>query len=148
MRDETRIGFQLWVAVDDVAYRLKPAKLLGIIGLSERKLDLPDAPIEVEYQHGTIGKYRFGVCSGQISFGKHARHRLPGPRSMRHCPNQTAHPRRRLTMQSVIIYHNPACGTSRNVLALIRNAGIESEIIEYLHHPPDSCCAACWPTAV
>lgn len=40
-------------------------------------------------------------------------------------------------MQSVIIYHNPACGTSRNVLALIRNAGIEPEIIEYLHHPPD-----------
>ncbi len=40
-------------------------------------------------------------------------------------------------MQSVIIYHNPACGTSRNVLAFIRNAGIEPEIIEYLHHPPD-----------
>lgn len=40
-------------------------------------------------------------------------------------------------MQSVIIYHNPACGTSRNVLAFIRNAGIEPEIIEYLHAPPD-----------
>ena len=40
-------------------------------------------------------------------------------------------------MQSVTIYHNPACGTSRNVLALIRNAGIEPEIIEYLHTPPD-----------
>ena len=40
-------------------------------------------------------------------------------------------------MQSVIIYHNPACGTSRNVLAFIRNAGIEPEIIEYLPHPPD-----------
>ncbi|TNL52565.1 arsenate reductase (glutaredoxin) [Acinetobacter bereziniae] len=34
------------------------------------------------------------------------------------------------------IYHNPDCGTSRNTLALIRNAGIEPEIIEYLNHPP------------
>ena len=38
---------------------------------------------------------------------------------------------------SVTIYHNPACGTSRNVLALIRNAGIEPTIIEYLKTPPD-----------
>jgi arsenate reductase len=36
----------------------------------------------------------------------------------------------------VIIYHNPACGTSRNTLALIRNAGIEPHIIEYLKTPP------------
>jgi arsenate reductase len=36
----------------------------------------------------------------------------------------------------VIIYHNPACGTSRNTLALIRNAGIEPHIIEYLKCPP------------
>lgn len=34
------------------------------------------------------------------------------------------------------IYHNPACGTSRNTLALIRNAGIEPEVIEYLQYPP------------
>ncbi|MCF3934405.1 arsenate reductase (glutaredoxin) [Acuticoccus sp. M5D2P5] len=34
------------------------------------------------------------------------------------------------------IYHNPACGTSRNVLALIRNSGEEPEIIEYLKTPP------------
>ncbi|MEW9583206.1 arsenate reductase (glutaredoxin) [Paraburkholderia sp. DGU8] len=38
---------------------------------------------------------------------------------------------------SVTIYHNPACGTSRNTLAMIRNAGIEPEIIEYLSTPPD-----------
>jgi arsenate reductase len=38
---------------------------------------------------------------------------------------------------AVTIYHNPACGTSRNVLALIRNAGIEPTIIEYLKTPPD-----------
>ena len=37
----------------------------------------------------------------------------------------------------VTIYHNPACGTSRNTLALIRNAGIEPTIIEYLNTPPD-----------
>ena len=37
---------------------------------------------------------------------------------------------------SVIIYHNPDCGTSRNVLALIRNAGIEPRIVEYLKTPP------------
>jgi arsenate reductase len=34
------------------------------------------------------------------------------------------------------IYHNPACGTSRNTLALIRNTGIEPEVIEYLQYPP------------
>jgi len=37
----------------------------------------------------------------------------------------------------VTIYHNPACGTSRNALALIRGAGIEPTIIEYLKTPPD-----------
>jgi len=36
----------------------------------------------------------------------------------------------------VSIYHNPACGTSRNTLALIRHAGIEPEVIEYLKTPP------------
>ena len=36
----------------------------------------------------------------------------------------------------VVIYHNPACGTSRNVLGLIRNAGIEPHVIEYLKTPP------------
>lgn len=38
---------------------------------------------------------------------------------------------------AVAIYHNPACGTSRNTLALIRGAGIEPTIIEYLKTPPD-----------
>ncbi|AWB20128.1 arsenate reductase (glutaredoxin) [Methylobacterium currus] len=36
----------------------------------------------------------------------------------------------------VVIYHNPACGTSRNVLAMIRNAGIEPHVVEYLKTPP------------
>lgn len=37
---------------------------------------------------------------------------------------------------SATIYHNPDCATSRNTLGLIRNAGIEPTIIEYLRHPP------------
>jgi arsenate reductase len=36
----------------------------------------------------------------------------------------------------VVIYHNPDCGTSRNTLAMIRNAGIEPHVIEYLKTPP------------
>jgi arsenate reductase len=36
----------------------------------------------------------------------------------------------------IIVYHNPECGTSRNVLGLIRNAGIEPHVIEYLKTPP------------
>lgn len=36
----------------------------------------------------------------------------------------------------VVIYHNPDCGTSRNTLAMIRNAGIEPHVVEYLKSPP------------
>ncbi|HOF52586.1 MAG TPA: arsenate reductase (glutaredoxin) [Rhodoferax sp.] len=39
-------------------------------------------------------------------------------------------------MADITIYHNPACGTSRNTLALIRNSGAEPEVIEYLKTPP------------
>ena len=38
---------------------------------------------------------------------------------------------------NVTIYHNPKCGTSRNTLGLIRNAGIEPTVIDYLKNPPD-----------
>jgi arsenate reductase (glutaredoxin) len=38
---------------------------------------------------------------------------------------------------NVTIYHNPACGTSRNTLAMIRQSGEEPEVIEYLKNPPD-----------
>jgi arsenate reductase (glutaredoxin) len=38
---------------------------------------------------------------------------------------------------SVTIYHNPDCGTSRNTLAMIRQSGVEPEVIEYLKAPPD-----------
>ncbi|MCC2597809.1 arsenate reductase (glutaredoxin) [Allopusillimonas soli] len=39
-------------------------------------------------------------------------------------------------MSNITIYHNPDCGTSRNTLGLIRNAGIEPTVIEYLRTPP------------
>ena len=39
-------------------------------------------------------------------------------------------------MSGITIYHNPACGTSRNTLAMIRNAGIEPHVVEYLKTPP------------
>ena len=41
-----------------------------------------------------------------------------------------------MSFGNVIIYHNPDCGTSRNTLAMIRNAGIEPHVIEYLKTPP------------
>lgn len=40
-------------------------------------------------------------------------------------------------LEGVTIYHNPACGTSRNVLAYLRKAGIEPNVVEYLKTPPD-----------
>jgi arsenate reductase len=41
-----------------------------------------------------------------------------------------------LLLMTITIYHNPSCGTSRNVLGLIRNSGEEPVVIEYLKHPP------------
>lgn len=39
-------------------------------------------------------------------------------------------------MTDIVIYHNPECGTSRNTLAMIRNAGLEPHVVEYLKTPP------------
>ncbi|WP_454885871.1 arsenate reductase (glutaredoxin) [Sphingomonas oryzagri] len=39
-------------------------------------------------------------------------------------------------MTTIVIYHNPECGTSRNTLALIRNSGVEPHVVEYLKTPP------------
>lgn len=39
-------------------------------------------------------------------------------------------------MTDITIYHNPQCGTSRNTLAMIRNSGVEPQVIEYLKTPP------------
>lgn len=59
IRNEKVVNFQLWDA-DDYEHRLKPAKLLNIIRLSEEKLGIENAEIEVEYQSDTIGKYDLG----------------------------------------------------------------------------------------
>lgn len=56
IRTEKVVNFQLWNA-NDLEHRLKPTKLLNIIQLSEDKLGIEDAEIEVEYQDQTIGKY-------------------------------------------------------------------------------------------
>ena len=40
-------------------------------------------------------------------------------------------------MNDITIYHNPKCGTSRNTLAMIRNSGIEPNVVHYLENPPD-----------
>ncbi len=56
VRTEKKVGFQLWNA-NDLEHRLKPQKLLNIINLSETKLGIEDAEVEVEYQGETIGKF-------------------------------------------------------------------------------------------
>ncbi len=56
VRTEEKVGFQLWNA-NDFDHKLNPKKLLDIILLSEQKLGIEDAEIEVEYQDETIGKF-------------------------------------------------------------------------------------------
>lgn len=56
IRDEKKVSFQLWSA-NDYDHRLQAQKLLHIIELSEKKLGIEDAEVEVEYQSDTIGKY-------------------------------------------------------------------------------------------
>lgn len=56
VRNEKVANFQLWNA-NDTDHRLKPAKLLNIIALSEKVLGMEDLEVEVEYQSDTIGKY-------------------------------------------------------------------------------------------
>ncbi len=56
VRNENVVNFQLWEA-NDYDHRLHPEKLVNIIELSEKVLEIEDAEIEVEYQGETIGKY-------------------------------------------------------------------------------------------
>lgn len=65
IRNEDVANFQLWNA-NDYDHRLHPEKLLSIIELSEKVLDLPDLDIEVEYQGDTIGK--FGLDFDGVNF--------------------------------------------------------------------------------
>lgn len=57
LREEQKVNFQLYSA-NDYDHRLHPEKLIHIIELSEKALEIPDLEIEVEYQGDTIGKYR------------------------------------------------------------------------------------------
>ena len=59
LREEKIINFQLWDA-NDYDHRLKPAKLLSIISISEKMLEMDDYEVEVEYQSNTIGRYDLG----------------------------------------------------------------------------------------
>lgn len=63
IRNESVVNFQLWYSVDE-EHRLGAQKLLDIIKLSEDKLGLKDADIEVEYQSDTIGKYSLSFQEG------------------------------------------------------------------------------------
>ncbi len=65
LRNETVANFQLWNA-NDTEHRLKPKKLLNIIALSEKNLELGNFDIEVEYQQETIG--RFGLTFNGNNF--------------------------------------------------------------------------------
>ena len=58
-RKESKVNFQLWSS-DDIQHRLKPQKVIDIIRLSQQKIVVSDAEIEVEYQGTTIEKYALG----------------------------------------------------------------------------------------
>ena len=58
-RKETKVNFQLWSS-DDIQHRLKPQKVIDIIRLSQQRIGVSDAEIEVEYQGITIEKYALG----------------------------------------------------------------------------------------
>ena len=58
-RKESKVNFQLWSS-DDVYHRLKPHKVIDIIRLSQQRIGVIDAEIEVEYQGRTIEKYALG----------------------------------------------------------------------------------------
>jgi hypothetical protein len=65
VRTENRINFQLWEA-NDYDHRLHPEKLVSIIELSEKTLELTDEEIEVEYQGETIGKYGIAWANNEF----------------------------------------------------------------------------------
>jgi hypothetical protein len=65
IRHEEAITMQLWESID-FHHRLKPERLLSIIAMSESKLSIPDAEIEVEYQAKTIGKYGLSFRDGKL----------------------------------------------------------------------------------
>ncbi len=66
VRSEEVISMQLWKSVD-VWHRLEPSKLKTIIELSEKKLEIGDHEVEIEYQGETIGKYHVSFSNGQFN---------------------------------------------------------------------------------
>jgi len=65
VRQTSFISLQLWLA-EDVDHRLLPNKLLTIIELSEKTLNLADLPVEIEYQTETIGRYGVVFIEGKF----------------------------------------------------------------------------------
>lgn len=65
VRHEKAVSMQLWESVD-FWHRLEPSKALHIVDLSETKLGIEDAEIEVEYQADTIGKYGLDFADGKF----------------------------------------------------------------------------------
>lgn len=64
-RRESVVNLQLWEA-NDYDHRLEPEKMLEILEQTERKLNIPNLPIEVEYQGATIGKYALEVGTARV----------------------------------------------------------------------------------
>ncbi len=65
VREENAINFQLWSA-NDYDHRLTADKLLSIINIAEKAVDLEDHNIEIEYQAGTIGKFGLSLHDGKF----------------------------------------------------------------------------------
>ncbi|MDA0314701.1 MAG: DUF6428 family protein [Bacteroidetes bacterium] len=65
LREESKVSFQLWEA-DDYEHRLGASKLLDIISVAERFLELKDLEVEVEYQGDTIGRYGLEFAGGDF----------------------------------------------------------------------------------
>ena len=65
IREEKKISFQLWSSFD-YDHRLHPEKLIHIIDVSNKAVDLPDVDVEVEYQGSTIGKYDLEFKDGRF----------------------------------------------------------------------------------
>jgi hypothetical protein len=86
VRREKVASLQLWQA-NDYDHRLAPQKLLSIIELSERVLEMEDLEVEVEYQADTIGKYKLGMGKKRLHPAT-AIYRLPGPGKLRDSGNQ------------------------------------------------------------
>ena len=113
--------------------------LAAIIGppIRERKRNRPQGDCQVATQ--PVRYYQPGITNPALP----ARHCQAGIASPPLIPLESVpiirHPKRESAMSEIaetIIYHNPNCGTSRKVLGMLREAGLEPRVIEYLQTPP------------